>query len=94
MLAVTGSEHGNSDLQLVYRVVGEVVVYRTGMLAVTGSEHRNSYSQLVYGVVGVMVVYRTGMLAFWGSNVLINCFMIFVVLTFCFLSFLFSSSLE
>ena len=34
MLAVTGSEHGNSYLQLVYRVVGVVVVYRTGMLAV------------------------------------------------------------
>ena len=34
MLAVTGSEHGNYYLQLVYRVVGLVVVYRTGMLAV------------------------------------------------------------
>ena len=63
MLAVTGSEHGNSYLQLVYRVVGLVVVYRTGMLAVTGSEHGNSYLQLVYRVVGVVVVYRTGMLA-------------------------------
>ena len=29
MLAVTGSEHDNSYLQLVYRV-GVVVVYRTG----------------------------------------------------------------
>ena len=29
MLAVTGSEHGNSYLQLVYGVVGVVVVYRT-----------------------------------------------------------------
>ena len=35
MLAVTGSEHGNSYLQLVYRVVVVVVVYRTGMLAAT-----------------------------------------------------------
>ena len=34
MLVVTGSEHDNSYLQLVYRVVGVVVVYRTGMLAV------------------------------------------------------------
>ena len=32
MLAVTGSEHDNSYLQLIYRVVGVVVVYRTGML--------------------------------------------------------------
>ena len=55
MLAVTGSEHDNSYLQLVYRVVGVVVVYRTGMLAVTGSEHGNSYLQLVYRVVGVVV---------------------------------------
>ena len=39
MLAVTGSEHDNSYLQLVCRVVGVVVVYRTGMLAVKGSEH-------------------------------------------------------
>ena len=28
MLAVTGSKHGNSYLELVYRVVGVVVVYR------------------------------------------------------------------
>ena len=34
MLAVTGSEHGNSYLQLVYRVVAVVAVYGTGMLAV------------------------------------------------------------
>ena len=54
MLAVTGSEHDNSYLQLVYRV-GVVVVYRTGMLAVTGSEHDNSYLQLIYRVVGVVV---------------------------------------
>ena len=33
-LAATGSEHGKSYPQLVYRVVGVVVVYRTGMLAV------------------------------------------------------------
>ena len=45
MLVVTGSKHGNSYLQLVYRVVGVVVEYRTGMLAVTGSEHGNSYLQ-------------------------------------------------
>ena len=45
------------------RVVGVVVVYRTGMLAVTGSEHNNSYLQLVYRVVDVVVVHRTGMLA-------------------------------
>ena len=44
MLAVTGSEHDNSYLQLVYRVVGIVVVYRTGTVEVTGSEHDNSYS--------------------------------------------------
>ena len=43
MLAVTSSEHGNSYLQLVYRVVGVVVVYRTRMLAVMGSEHGDSY---------------------------------------------------
>ena len=55
MLAVTGSEHDNSYLQLVYRVVGVVVVYRTGMLAVTGSEHDNSYLQLVCRVVGVVI---------------------------------------
>ena len=59
MLAVTGSEHGISYLQLVYRVVGVMLVYRTGMLAVTGSEHGISYLQLIYGVVGVMLVYRT-----------------------------------
>ena len=52
-----GSEHGNSYLQLVYRVVVVVVVYRTGMLAVTGSEHGNSYLQLVYRVVVVVVLY-------------------------------------
>ena len=34
MLVVTGSEHDNSYLQLIYRVVGVVGVYRTGMLAV------------------------------------------------------------
>ena len=39
MLAVTGSKHGNSYLQLVYRVVGVVVVYRTRILSVTGSKH-------------------------------------------------------
>ena len=55
MLAVTRSEHGNSYLQLVYRVVGVVVVCRTGMLVVTGSGHGNSYLQLVYRVVGVVV---------------------------------------
>ena len=55
MLAVTGSEHDNSYLQLVYRVVGVVGVYRTGMLAVTGSEHDNSYLQLVCRVVGVVI---------------------------------------
>ena len=48
MLAVTGSEHHNSYLQLVYRVAGVVVVYRTGTLEVTGSEHGDSYLQLVY----------------------------------------------
>ena len=37
MLAVTGSEHSNSYLQLVYRVVGVAVVYRTRTLVVTGS---------------------------------------------------------
>ena len=70
MLAVTGtgSKHGNSYLQLVYRVVGVAVVYRTGILAVTGSEHSNSYFQLVYRVVGVVVVYRTGILAVKGSK--------------------------
>ena len=44
MLAVTGSEHGISYLQLIYRVVDVMLVYRTGMLAVTGSEHGISYS--------------------------------------------------
>ena len=43
MLAATGSEHGNSYLQLVYQVGGVVVVYRTGMLADTGSDHGNSF---------------------------------------------------
>ena len=38
MLAVTGSKHGYSYLQLVYRVVGVAVVYRNGVLAVTGSK--------------------------------------------------------
>ena len=46
MLAVTGSEHGNSYLQLVYRVVGVVVVYRTGMLAVTGQSYTLPLHQL------------------------------------------------
>ena len=48
MLAVTGSEHGDSYLQLVYRVAGVVVVYRTGMLAVKGSEHDDSVLSIFY----------------------------------------------
>ena len=43
MLAVTGSEHGISYLQLIYGVVDVMLVYRTGMLAVTGSEHDISF---------------------------------------------------
>ena len=50
MLAVTGSKHGSSYLQLVNRVVGVVVVYRTRILSVTGSKHGYSlnYSLLSF----------------------------------------------